>query len=209
MNRDAKLYGGIIVIVAGLYLAKSTFDNSGLNDLFVLSALLGGIGIAARLVKDKKVKQHLQRFSEDSKGVNYGFKDCKEIAKEWSKEEYQGRIKGKKGMSFDWSQAKTDIAPVYDFSDDDWIHARYFYTQYGPNNKGTLIFIDATNGRFMTSMPVHKHNLKDDPFMHLEMYRMTKRFASRITHSDDENHNVQALTGIPIQGNVSTTEGDE
>lgn len=201
MNRKAKIYGGIGGIVLVLFAVSRITNISTVDDLFVLSAVLGGIGIAGKYVKDSKIREKLSQVNQSNTGIKFGMIDCREIAQEWARQEYSGKIKSKKGMSFDWTQAETDIAPVYDFSEKEWIHVRYFYTQYGPKNKGTLIFVDATNGEPLTSKPVHQDVLKEEPFEHLEMYRMTKSMRSRIAMggADDQRQVQGVVNGIPVQ----------
>lgn len=211
MNRDAKIYGITIVVVAGLYLAKSTYDKSALNDLFVLSALLGAIGLGAKIVQDKKITNKLKDYgSKGSSGANYSTNECKEIAKEWAKENFHGKINSKKGVSFDWTQSSTEPAEIYKFGDDEWIDVRYFYTPYGPKNQGVFIFIDATNGGHYATKPVDRNNMKHNPYNYLESYKQTKRMRGRIPHNSDENNqNIQALTGIPVtQGSVADPEDE-
>lgn len=211
MNRDAKLYGGIIVVVAALYLAKSTFDSNALNDLFVVSAVLGAIGIGGKLVQDMKIKNRLNKHRKSKgAGISYSTNACKDIAKEWAKENFHGKINSKKGVSFDWTQSSTDPAQVYDFRNEEWIFIRYFYTPYGPKNQGVFIFVDATNGDHYATKPVKKHEMKDNPYNYLESYRQTKRFAGRIRYGDDDqNQNIQAVTGIPVTNGYVPESEDE
>lgn len=213
MNKKPKIYGSIIAIVLTLFILSTALESSTINDLFWLSAVLGGIGIAAKIVQNKKLSQHLNQLNQRQQtGINFGIDDCRDIAKEWAKNNYSGELKKAKGMSFDWTQASSDIAPVYDFSKEEWIHARYFYTQYGPKNKGTLIFIDATNGEVMSPKPVKKHKLKDEPFEHLEMYRMTRKMAGRIGMSNGEqnhrNPGYVPVSGIPVNQDMMPQEHD-
>lgn len=211
MNKDAKIYGGVIVLVVGLYLAKSTFDSNALNDLFVISAVLGAIGIGAKIVQDKKLTSKLQNYSQRSNsGIKYSTNDCKQIAKDWAKKNFHGKINSKKGVSFDWTQSSTDPAQIYDFRNEEWIFIRYFYTPYGPKNKGVFIFVDATNGDHYATKPVDKHEMKDNPYNYLESYRQTKRFAGRIRYGDNnDQQGIQAVTGIPItQGSVADPEDE-
>lgn len=209
MNKDAKIYGGIAVVTIILYVASSSLDIAGLNDLFTITAVLGVIGVAAKIVQDKKIGNKLKKYSQNkSSGTNHSTDQCKEIAQEWAKENFHGKINSKKGVSFDWTQSSTQPAQIYDFRDDQWIDIRYFYSPHGPKNKGVLIFVDATNGEHYASQPVDKHEMKQNPFNYLESYRQTKRFAGRITHGDEENQNIKGLTGIPVT-ELNTGNGDQ
>lgn len=212
MNKDAKIYGGIIVVVGALYLASSSLDIAGLDDLFMVAAALGGIGIAAKIVQDKKITNRLQNYGKGKgAGIKYSTNDCKEIAKEWAKQNFHGKISSKKGVSFDWTQSSTEPVDVYDFRNEEWIAVRYFYTPYGPKGKGVYIFVDASNGEHYATKPVKKHEMKNNPYNYLESYRQTKRFRGRITHGENEqNQNIAALTGIPVnQGFQPANPEDE
>jgi hypothetical protein len=212
MNKDAKIYGGIIVVVAGLYLASSSLDIAGLDDLFMVAVALGGIGFAAKLVQDKKITNRLQNYGKSSSsGTNYSTNECMEIANEWAKEAFHGKIKSKKGVSFDWTQSSTEPAEVYKFGQDEWLDIRYFYTPHGPKNKAVIIFVDATNGEHYATESVIPDKMKDNPFNYLESYKQTKRMRGRIPHNGDENNqNIAALTGIPVnQGFQPANPEDE
>lgn len=204
MNKDARIYGTIIGIVSLLYILSSSFKIASLNDLFVLSAALGFIAIAGKILKDNKIADKLNRLGgAQAKGRRHSLNECREIAKDWAKKNYDGEVKKARGMSFDWTQASTDIAHVYNFKDEEWIEARYFYTPYGPKNKGTLIFVDATYGETITSKPVKKSVLKDEPFEHLEMYRMTKNMRSMVARGNVDGNNQQPMiNGIPVNQNM-------
>lgn len=203
MNREEQLFGGMIVIVAGLYLAKSFFDNSALNDLFVASALVTSIGIGAKIVQNKKITNAFKKYSQNKGGgPNYSTDECKEIAKDWAKKNFHGRINSKKGISFDWTQSSTQPGQVYDQRQDEWIDVRYFYSPHGPKNKAVLIFVDATNGKHYATESVIPHKMKDNPFNYLESYKQTKRFASHIARANNqEETRVGTVTGIPVNQN--------
>lgn len=211
MNRDAKIYGGTIVFVTGLYLVSSSLDIAVLNDLFVVAAALGTFGIGFKFVQDKKLTNKLKDYgSKSGSGANYTTSECAEIANEWAKEHFHGKINSKKGVKFDWTQSSTQPGYVYNFRDDEWIDVRYFYTPHGSKNKAILIFVDATNGKHYATESVIPDKMKDNPFNYLESYRQTKRMRGRIPHNGDENNqNVQALTGIPVtQGPVVNPEDE-
>lgn len=211
MDRDVQVYGGTLLIVGVTYILSTYLNVAALNDLLVLTAVLGAIGLGGKIVKDRKLGEKLSQYSNsNSSGINYSFEQCVEIAKEWSKDHYSGRIKSKKGMSFDWTQASSDPVPVYNFASEEWIMVRYFYTQYGPKNKGTLIFVDATNGDFMTSKPVKWRDVKKEPFKELEMYNMTRRFFRSIPRKEGENQGSgPMIQGIPIQNMGGYSRADE
>lgn len=214
MSKGIKFYLVIVTPVALLYVLSSALDISGLRELFLVSGLLAAVYLTGQFFAQLKESEHYKRLNEatNNTGSVYSIDDCKETAKDWAKRNYSSQIKKKKGMSFEWTQASSDLAPVYDFTSEEWIYVRYFYTNYGPKNKGTLIFIDATNNEFMTSKPVHEQDLKDRPFEHLEMYCMTREMQGRIgVTGNEQNHNVvYKVDGIPPKSNSSknsTAEG--
>jgi len=212
MNKNAKIYGSIILVLVGLYLLSTFMNISALDDLVIVSVILGGIGVAGKIVKDKKLSNKLKQYSSkgSSGGINYSTDDCKEIAKEWAKNNFHGKINSKKGVSFDWTQSSTEPAPIYNFRDEEWIDVRYFYTPYGSKNQGVFIFIDATNGEHYATKPVKKHEMKENPYNYLESYKHTKRFAGRIRHGDDDGQRVPQITGIPVtQGTVEDGSNGE
>lgn len=211
MNHDQKIYGSIIGTVSTLFILSSLMNAAVIQDLFVLSFVLGGIGLAGKIIKDFKIREKIQQGRNGGRGWNYGIDECKEIAKEWAKENYKHHIDSKKGLSFDWTQSSSDPVQVYDFEEDEWFWVRYFYTPYGPKSKGTYIFVDADQGEVMTPRPVPYHDQKDDPYMYLEQYRLTKRFASRIrTGGDDTNNQPVYMGGIPLDSrSVQNLEGGE
>lgn len=205
MNRDAKIYAAVIIPVVVLFIASSVIGVSGLNDLFVVSAVLGVIGVVGKFLKDKKIAQRIQDYNQASKGggINYSTDDCKDIAKDWAKNNFSGKIKSKKGISFPWTHSSTDPAHIYDVPNEEWIHIRYFYSPKGPKNKGILVFVDATNGEHYASRPVDKKGMKDNPFEYLEAYKQTKKFGHRLAnrHHTGDSGRREVVPGIPLNSN--------
>lgn len=209
MNKNQKLSGTIFVLLTGLYVVNSWISSSALSNVFIAAILVAVVWFAGQLWKNMKLSEKIKEVSNNGSKTSYSYSECKEIAKEWSKNEYDGRIKSQKGISFDWTQAKHDITQVFDFRKQEWIDVRYFYTQYGPKNKGALIFINASNGEFMTHFPVKKHDLKDNPFQHLSMYKMTMKYRHRINQMENgDNQSIQGLQGIPIDVRDVNNQGE-
>jgi hypothetical protein len=213
MNRNARVVTGVAVILLVLSLVGSFVSDYSLTDVVLIYFVAGVIAVGGAAVKRVKIKEYLEEMDDSGSGGSfYSIDECREIAKDWARNNYHGRVKSEKGMSFDWTQASSDIAAVYDFTNQEWIKARYFYTQYGPKDKGTLIFIDATNGEVLSPKPVKRHDLKDEPFEHLEMYRMTRKMRGRITANPDQQNQGQVVNpgGIPASQNffVGNPDGE-
>lgn len=210
MNKNQKLSAGIFVLLAGLYVVNSWISSSALSNVLVAAILVAVVWFAGQLWKNMKLSEKIKEVSSNNSKNSYSYEECKQIAKDWSKKEYDGRIKSQKGISFDWTQAKHDLTQVFNFRQQEWIDVRYFYSQYGPKNKGALIFVDASNGGVLSHTPVKKHNLKDNPFQHLSMYRMTMKYRHRINQMENnDNQNIQSIQGIPVNVNGAAAEESE
>lgn len=180
MNQD-KIYIGLIVGLVGLFLASLIFQNSALQDIKWFSLFAAAVLGAWKFLRQTKISNTIQKYSSqknNSSGANYGIKECEEKAKEWAKDSYDHISKGQE-LSFAWNRAKTDIAPLYDFSSGEFTKVRYFYTNYGPKNKPTYIYVDATNGTVITSFPDDSVD-DSNPFDALEGYKLTKKTLPRL-----------------------------
>lgn len=202
MNRDQKIYGTSIVLIAVLFFLSRSLEIARINDLFITVLVMGVIGLGGKFVRDNKIAEKLSSLKKgQSSGSQYSFTECKEIAVDWAKKNYSNRLDKRKGVSFDWTQASSEPVPVYDFANQEWLTIRYFYTTHGPKNKGALIFVDATNGEVYASKPVKKFGQKTNPFNHLKSYRMTKRRLPSIgamENGEDISKYPESGKGVPI-----------
>jgi hypothetical protein len=202
-----KLVIGSIIAIIGLFGISYSINDGSLKQLIYFAAFALVIFLIGMQLKQSKTKNILQRIQ--GRNGNTGtatFQDCKEIAEDFAKEEY-GDEPGK-SIDFDWSTAKSDMDWVYDLREQEFIVARYFYTQYGPHDTGTYIFVDATNGEFMTSKPAGKQSQREDPFSALDAYdKKLKRRMAAIQARGENSDN--GLKGLNIDMGLNGESEDE
>lgn len=169
------LSGGIVL---GLYILSSIINNQSINSLFAFAAFMIGTGLVYMFYNKNKIENVIKRnTSNGSTKTNYSIDDCKEIAMDWAKDNFDGDYG--KSISFSWNVATSDEAPVYDFKQNEFYKCRLFYTNYGDKNTRIYLYIDATNGEVVSPKPGNKVN-DNDPFMALEEYKLTRRNMGRL-----------------------------
>lgn len=192
--KEQKTYLIVTVIMLILFGIGLTVNNQSLQNLTYFGAFTSLIILTGLLLKQSKTKNILKNiYGEQSKDGTNSFEECKQIAKDFADKEY-ANTPGK-NIDFDWSNAKTDLGWVYDLRNQEFIESRYFYTPNGPHDTGTYIFIDATNGKFMSSQPAGKKSQREDPFSTLEAYdkKMVRRIASIQARQDNTDNGLHGL----------------
>jgi hypothetical protein len=206
MEQQKLVIGSILAMIALFGIGYSINPGSLQQIMYFagFAVLVFLIGMQLKQAKTKNILKNIQG-SKGSNG-NANFQECKKIAKNFAKEEY-GDEPGK-AIDFDWSQAKSDMDWVYDLREQEFIVARYFYTQYGPHDTGTYIFVDATNGEFMTSKPAGKKSQREDPFSALDAYdKKLKRRMAAIQARGENSDN--GLKGLNIDMGLNGDSEDE
>jgi len=175
---EKKLYFLSGITVLGLYILSSIINNQSINSLFGFAAFAGGMGLLYMFYNRNKIENMIKNNANNtSTKTNYGIDDCKDIAVDWAKDNFDGDYG--KSIGFSWNVATSDVVPVFDFKTNEFYKCRLFYTNYGDKNTRIYLFIDATNGEVVSPKPGHMVDEKD-PFNSLEEYRLTKRHLPRI-----------------------------
>lgn len=183
-----KLYFTSGTAVLLLYVISSIINNQSINSLFAFTAFMAGVGLVYMFYKRNKIENFMKQNSKNgSTKTNFSIDDCKDIAIDWAKNNFDGDYGN--SISFSWNVATSDIAPVYDFAQEEFYKVRLFYTNYGDKNTRIYLFIDATNGEVISPKPGNKVD-EDNPFWSLEEYKITRKNMGRILsmrNSEDGN----------------------
>ena len=210
--KEDKLYITLILALVALFIVSTILQNSALNDLKWFALFAAGVLGFYRVLKQTKFSNKLKNYAnrkENQSGEVYGIKECEEMAKDWAKKSYDHVTKGQE-LSFAWNRAKTDKAPLYDFTNQEFTSVRYFYTNYGPKDKPTYIYVDATNGGVISSTPaeeVDKHN----PFDALEGYKLTKKALRQLVSAQAQKDDKGVLEdfNLEIGGSSPNNQGEK
>lgn len=209
MQKD-KIYIGIIIALLGLFLSSLIFQNSTLQDIKWFTLFAAVILAAWKFLRQTKISNKIKKYTDQKSSnsrVNYNIKECEKIAKNWAKNSFDHLNKGE-DLSFAWNRATSDLAPVYDFQSGEFINARYFYTNYGPNNKPIYIFVDATNGEVISPKPDDKVNA-GRPFDSLEGYKLTKKTLPRLISAQMQSEEETMIEDFNFEiGGSSKTQED-
>jgi hypothetical protein len=210
MKKD-KLYITLIIALLGIFTLSLVLQNSALNDLKWFALFAAAILGFYRLLKQNKFSNKLKQYSnknQNQSGEIHGVKECEQMAKDWAKDSYDHLTQGQE-LSFAWNRAKTDKAPLYDFSSEEFTTVRYFYTNYGPKDKPTYIYVDATNGGVISSKPAEDVN-SDKPFDALEGYKLTKKALPRLISAQAQKDDKGVIEDFNFEiGGSSKQESQE
>jgi hypothetical protein len=191
--KQKTLYFLSAVTILGLYLVSTVINDTSINSVFALGAVLGGLGLVYTIYNRNKIENIIEKnTSNGSTRTNYSINDCKEIAMDWARKEFDNNHG--KALGFSWNVATSDKAPVFDFQQREFYTARLFYTNYGDKNTRIYLFIDATNGEVISPKPGQMVN-ENDPFMALEEYRLTRKHLPRIMAMQNRSGND---SGVPF-----------
>jgi len=196
----------VALALIGLIGLSTIVNGSTITSVLYFGAFALGLFLLTRFLKTTKVKNQIQKFSEEQDDKAISLAKCEEKAKEWADDNWYQESKGQ-NLSFSWDRSRSDYEEVYSPRRNEWYVVRYLYTTHGPKNQNTYVFLDATKGEVITSMPAKDVN-DHDPLKSLQMVRNTRRYYPSLMRQDAGQDGMDINFDIGNSANHSKIEED-
>lgn len=135
----------------------------------VIAFLAAGYFGTKKQVFSRLREQNQELVEDGSLDSALSEEDARERVIDWSEDTYKGRDR----IQFRFSNAKTDSTRLL-WPDGERELLRYFYTAYGEDRKGVIVFIECTSGTILGHQTVTYLEQKQNPFEYSDYYQRYK-----------------------------------